>query len=82
LKFKDEKHSAIYNIGKVAFFSTIMAFVDYFFSGNKYIRASRNDIGPGSVDAGYNPPQPTTNWQWPGGFGADGIDVALSSGSK
>jgi hypothetical protein len=45
--------------GKVTFFSTIMAFIDYFFSGSKYIRVSRNDTGPGSVDAGY--PQPIAN---------------------
>jgi Hemopexin len=66
--------------GKVTFSSTIMAFIDYFFSGSKYIRVSRNDTGPGSVDAGY--PQPITNWEWPGGFGADGIEAALYSGSK
>ena len=58
----------------------IMSFIDYFFSGNKYIRVSREDTGPGSVDAEY--PQPITNWQWPGGFGKDGIDAALYSGSK
>ena len=59
-----------------------MAFTDYFFSGNKYVRVSHNDTGLGSVDAGYNPPQPITNWQWPDAFGAEGIDTALYSGSK
>lgn len=59
-----------------------MVFTNYFFSGNKYIRVSRNDTGSGSVDPGYNPPQPITNWQWPGKFGTEGIDAALYSGSK
>jgi hypothetical protein len=52
---------------------------DYFFYGNQYIRVSRGDIGPGSLDQGY--PGPITNWGWKG-FGADGIDAALYSGSK
>jgi hypothetical protein len=52
--------------------------VDYFFSGNRYIRVSRGDTGPGSVDAGY--PAPISNWGWPSGFGANGIDAALYSG--
>src|SRR5580658_6959108 len=53
--------------------------VDYFLFGNRYIRVSRGDVGPGSLDAGY--PAPMTNWNW-GSFGADGIDAALYSGSK
>ena len=58
-----------------------MSFIDYFFSGNQYIRVSREDTGPGTVnEPGY--PGPITNWQWPGGFGSDGIDAALYSGSK
>src|ERR671916_146751 len=52
----------------------------YFFKGNRYIRVTRGDIGPGTVDAGY--PAPISNWGWPGGFGASGIDAALYSGSK
>jgi hypothetical protein len=54
--------------------------VDYFFFGNRYIRVSRGDVGPGSLDAG-NYPAPVTNWNW-GAFGANGIDAALYSGSK
>ena len=52
--------------------------VDYFFSGNEYIRVTRGDYGPGAVDPGY--PAPITNWGW-GAFGKDGIDAALYSGS-
>ena len=52
----------------------------YFFSGNEYIRVTRGDVGPGTVDAGY--PAPITNWDWPGSFGANGIDGALYSGSR
>ena len=53
--------------------------IDYFFSGTEYIRVSREDTGPGSVNAGY--PAPITNWNF-GAFGANGIDAALYSGSK
>lgn len=52
----------------------------YFFKGNRYIRVTRDDVGPGTVDVGY--PAPISNWGWPGGFGAGGIDAALYSGSK
>ena len=51
--------------------------VDYFFSGKQYIRVTRGETGPGSVDAGY--PAPIANWGW-GAFGANGIDAALASG--
>jgi Hemopexin len=51
----------------------------YFFSGNQYIRVSRNQLWPGTVDAGY--PASISNWNW-GSFGANGIDAALSSGPK
>lgn len=57
----------------------IIMSTDYFFSGNQYIRVTRADTGPGSTDAGY--PAPIGNWDWHG-FGADGIDAALYSGSK
>jgi hypothetical protein len=53
--------------------------IDYFFSGKQYVRVTRGQTGPGSVDAGY--PAPITNWNW-GNFGANGIDAALYSGSK
>ena len=52
----------------------------YFFRGNRYIRVTRGDTGPGTVDPGY--PAPISNWGWPGGFGSTGIDAALYSGSK
>src|SRR4051794_31439276 len=48
----------------------------YFFQGNRYIRVTRGDTGPGTVDAGY--PAPITNWGWPHGFaGAPGPTVRL-----
>jgi len=53
--------------------------VDYFFSGNRYIRVTRGTTGPGTVDPGY--PAPISNWGW-GAFGANGIDAALYSGTK
>ncbi|OOG55435.1 hemopexin repeat-containing protein [Rhodanobacter sp. C03] len=53
---------------------------DYFFAGNQYIRVTRDDTGPGVVDAGY-PRTISPNWGW-GSFGANGIDAALYSGSK
>lgn len=53
---------------------------DYFFSGSQYIRVSRGDTGPGTVNEGPVAIQP--NWQWPDNFGANGIDAALYSGSK
>jgi hypothetical protein len=52
----------------------------YFFDGNRYIRVTRGDTGPGTVDPGY--PAPIANWGWPSGFGTNGIDAALYSGSK
>jgi hypothetical protein len=51
----------------------------YFFSGNSYLRVTRGETGPGTVDPGY--PTPIANWDW-GTFGADGIDAALWSGPK
>jgi Hemopexin len=52
----------------------------YFFKGNQYIRVTRGDVGPGTVDPGY--PAPISNWGWPGGFGSSGIDAALYSHTK
>jgi hypothetical protein len=49
----------------------------YFFSGAKYIRVTRGQDGPGTVDHGY--PAPISDWGW-GDFGAHGIDAAMSSG--
>jgi hypothetical protein len=51
----------------------------YFFSGKEYIKVTRGETGPGTVDAGY--PRPISVWNW-GSFGANGIDAALYSGSR
>jgi hypothetical protein len=51
---------------------------DYFFSGSQYIRVQREDTGPGYIQYG---PAPISEWNWPDGFGAGGIDAALYSGS-
>jgi Hemopexin len=52
----------------------------YFFKGNRYIRVTRGETGPGTVDPGY--PAPISNWGWPVGFGSSGIDASLYSRSK
>ncbi|WP_263381434.1 hemopexin repeat-containing protein [Granulicella arctica] len=61
--------------------------VDYFFEKfnpktyavQRYIRVTRGETGPGTVDAGY--PQPITNWGWRAGFpGPQGVTGALFSG--
>jgi Hemopexin/Matrixin len=52
----------------------------YFFDGDRYIRVTRGETGPGTVDPGY--PASIASWGWPAGFGASGIDAALYSGSK
>ena len=39
----------------------------YFFDGNQYIRVTRGDTGPGTVDPGY--PASIAVWGWPSGFG-------------
>jgi streptogramin lyase len=49
----------------------------YFFSGHRYIRVTREELGPGSVDRGY--PKPISEWGW-GDFGKHGISAALYSG--
>jgi hypothetical protein len=51
----------------------------YFFAGDQYIRVTRGNTGPGTVDSGY--PAPISSWGW-GSFGRNGIDAALYSGSK
>ena len=52
----------------------------YFFSGSQYIRVTRGMIGPGTVDPNY--PSSIRGWGWPDGFGTNGIDAVLYSGSK
>ncbi len=54
--------------------------VTYFFSGDQYIRVTRGDVGPGIVDRGY--PGNISAWNFPDGFGTNGIDAALHSGPK
>ena len=51
----------------------------YFFAGKEYIRVTRGETGPGTVDAGY--PKPISTWGW-GSFGENGIEAALYSGSR
>jgi hypothetical protein len=53
--------------------------INYFFSGNQYIRVRRNVTGSGSTDPGY-PRSIADVWNWPDGFGANGIDAAFNSG--
>lgn len=44
----------------------------YFFDGNRYIRVTRGDTGPGTVDPGY--PANISVWGWPRGFaGSPGV---------
>jgi hypothetical protein len=52
----------------------------YFFDRARYIRVTRGDEGPGTVDSGY--PKPIAQWGWPAGFGQQGIDAALNAGPK
>jgi hypothetical protein len=49
----------------------------YFFSGDKFIRVWRGQVGAGTIDPGY--PHHISDWGW-GEFGAHGIDAAMSSG--
>ncbi len=49
----------------------------YFFSGDKFIRVARGQVGAGAIDPGY--PHPISDWGW-GDFGRHGIDAAMSSG--
>ncbi|HEX3615742.1 MAG TPA: hemopexin repeat-containing protein [Solirubrobacteraceae bacterium] len=51
----------------------------YFFAGREYIRMTRGETGPGTLDPGY--PRPISDWGW-GRFGAKGIDAVLNSGAK
>jgi hypothetical protein len=50
----------------------------YFFSGKEYIRVSRGLELAGFIDPGY--PRSITAWDFPNGFGKNGIDAALYSG--
>jgi hypothetical protein len=49
----------------------------FFFSGDKFIRVTRGQVGAGAIDPGF--PQPISDWGW-GDFGRNGIDAAMSSG--
>ena len=51
----------------------------YFFLKSEYLRVTRGDTGPGTLDPGY--PADILNWQW-GSFAPHGIDAALHSGTK
>jgi len=50
----------------------------YFFKGSQYIRVTRGATDFGKVDPGF--PRPISDWGWPSGFGATGIDAAMWSG--
>jgi hypothetical protein len=52
----------------------------YFFSGDQYIRVTRGNTGPGTVDAGY--PKSIAIWDFPEEFGKHGINAAFQSGNK
>jgi hypothetical protein len=51
--------------------------VCFFFKGNQYIEFQREVTGPGTLVENLSP---ISDWNWPNGFGADGIDAALWSG--
>jgi D-alanyl-D-alanine carboxypeptidase len=51
----------------------------YFFAGSKYIRVTRGEEGPGTVDPNY--PKPISEWGWRE-FGKAGIDAAFQTGKK
>jgi Hemopexin len=51
----------------------------YFFKGSQYIRVTRGATDFGKVDPGF--PRPISDWKWPVGFGASGIDAAMWSGA-
>jgi hypothetical protein len=54
--------------------------VDYFFSGNDYIRVSRGIELAGSINAGYPNDNAHGVWGFPSGFATNGPDAALYSG--
>jgi Hemopexin len=49
----------------------------FFFSGDKFIRVTRGQVGAGAIAPGS--PQPISDWGW-GDFGRHGINAAMSSG--
>jgi len=49
----------------------------FIFSGNQYIRVTRENDDPGKIDEGY--PKNISTWRW-GSFGMNRIDDALNSG--
>jgi Hemopexin len=48
----------------------------YFFDGSRYIRVTRGDTGPGTVDPGY--PNDIATWGWPAGFGGTPFEIDYS----
>jgi hypothetical protein len=50
----------------------------YFFKASQYIRVTRGATDFGKVDPGF--PRPISDWGWPSGFEATGIDAAMWSG--
>jgi hypothetical protein len=51
--------------------------VCYFFKGPNFIQVARGTTGAGTEPVAI---QPISWWNWPKGFGTDGIDAALWSG--
>ena len=46
----------------------------FFFSGDKFIRVTRGQVGAGAIEPGF--PRPISDWGW-GEFGRHGIDAAM-----
>ena len=49
----------------------------YFFAGNQYIRVTRGDTGPGTVDPGY-PRNISSVWGWPASFNDLWVMMSIS----
>ena len=69
--------SAALNSGKVDYF--FEKFNPHTYAEQRYIRVTRGETGPGTVDEGY--PKQISQWNFPSGFpGPEGITGALFSG--
>jgi hypothetical protein len=68
--------SAALNSGGVDYF--FEKFIPKTYASQRYIRVTRGETGPGTVDAGY--PQSISVWAWSNFPGAEGVTGALFSG--
>jgi hypothetical protein len=68
--------SAALNSGGVDYF--FEKFIPKTYSEQRYIRVTRGETGPGTVDKGY--PLPISNWNWKGFPGSQGVTGSLFSG--